>query len=74
MTRQMKRYTQEFKHQMVQLHISGKSILQITNEYDVGKSTLSKWVQQYKNSGSFKAVDNRSEEDNQLIKLQKENK
>ncbi|MFV0380919.1 MAG: transposase [Breznakia sp.] len=32
-----------------------------------------RWVKQYENFGSFKESDNRSDEENELIRLQKEN-
>ncbi len=44
-----------------------------TKEYGIAKSTINKWVIEYDNTGSFKAKDNRSEEENELIKLRKEN-
>ena len=31
------------------------------------------WVKKYNNSGSFKACDNRTEEEKELIRLKKEN-
>ena len=37
-------------------------------------STLHKWVNDYNRSGSFAAKDNRSPEENELIKLRKENR
>ncbi len=47
---------------------------EITKEYGIAKSTINKWVTEYDNTGSFKAKDNRTEEENELIKLRKENK
>ena len=74
MARKMNKYTEEFKQQMVQLYVNGKSATELSRNYDVGKSTLLKWVQQYKKSGSFKAEDNRSEAEKKLIQLEKENR
>ena len=31
------------------------------------------WIREYEDSGSFKAADNRSDEENELIRLRKEN-
>ena len=45
----------------------GKFILPLT-------STINKWVKDYNNSGSFKAKDNRTDAENELIRLRKENK
>jgi transposase len=67
-------YTEDFKKQMVALRENGKSVVQISTEYDIAKSTINKWVSDYGKSGSFKAKDNRTQEENDLIKLRKENK
>lgn len=72
MARKSKNYTEDFKKQIVALKINGKSTTEIAREYQVAKSTIIKWVNDYNNSGSFKAKDNRSEEENELIKLRKE--
>lgn len=62
-----KNYTEEFKKQIVALKESGKSTSDISREYEVAKSTIVKWVNDYSKSRSFKAKDNRSEEENELI-------
>ncbi|TCK98531.1 transposase [Natranaerovirga hydrolytica] len=66
-------FTPEFKHQLVQLYKNGKSKSEITKEYDVGYSTLDKWINQESNSGSFKEKDNLTPEQEELLKLRKEN-
>lgn len=68
-----KRYNEEFKKQIVDLVISGKSPMDISKEYNIARSTVNKWVSNYTTSGSFKAKDNRTEEENELIRLRKEN-
>lgn len=68
-----KRYTDEFKKQIVNLVNNGKSTQNVADEYNIAKSTVCKWVKDYAVSGSFKAKDNRSDEENQLAKLLKEN-
>lgn len=67
-------YTEEFKKQIVSLRQNGKSVSEISREYNIAKSTVVKWHKDYNNTGSFKAKDNRSEEENELIDLRKENK
>ncbi|MBH8623467.1 transposase [Spiroplasma sp. hyd1] len=67
-------YTDEFKKQIVSLYQSGKTTNEIANDYQIGKSTIWKLVHEFNNSGSFKAKDNRSAEENKLIALEKENK
>ncbi len=52
-------YTDEFKKQIVSLYKNGKSTGSLVKESDT--------------TGSFKAADNRSPEQNEIIKLKKEN-
>jgi transposase len=66
-------FTPEFKHQLVQLYKNGKRKCDITKEYDVGYSTLDKWIKQEENSGSFKEKDNLTPEQQELAKLRKQN-
>jgi len=73
MSNRSKRYTEEFKKQIVGLVEGGKSPMEIVKEYDIARSTVNKWTHDYSISGSFKAKDNRTEEENELIKLRKEN-
>lgn len=73
MSNKSKKYSEEFKKQIVELIKSGKSPMQIVKEYNVARSTVNKWVKDYSSSGSFKAKDNRTQEENELIKLRKEN-
>ena len=74
MARKSTNYTDEFKKQIVALKQNGKSTADISREYDIAKSTINKWVKDYSNFGSFKAKDNRTDEENELIRLRKENK
>lgn len=75
MTKRKRRtYTKEFKHQMVQLYLNGKSRDEIIKEYELTASAFDKWVKQSQNSGSFKEKDNRTPEEAELIRLRKENK
>ena len=64
-------YTDEFKGQIVLLVKNGKSSKTGAEEYGIGKSTVTKWVRDFNNSGSFKAKDNRTPEENELIELRK---
>lgn len=72
--RERREYSEEFKKQMVSLHTAGKAASEIIREYELTPSTFHKWVKYYNQSGSFKAQDNRSEEEKRLIELEKENK
>ncbi|KAF5035129.1 IS3 family transposase IS655 [anaerobic digester metagenome] len=66
-------FTDEFKNQMVQLYLNGKPRTEIVREYDLTASSLDKWIKQHQTSGSFNEKDNRSEEENELIRLRREN-
>lgn len=67
-------FTEEFKNQMVQLYVNGKSKRDMIREYDLVPSCLNRWISQHHHSGSFKEADNRTPEEKELIKLRKEHK
>lgn len=67
-----KNYTEEFKRQIIALHNNGKSAGELAKEYSVARSTINKWISDYSKTGSFKAKDNRSEEENEILRLKKE--
>lgn len=66
--RERREFTDEFKQQVVNLYNNGKPRSEIIKEYDLTPSAFAKWINNYNNSGSFKAIDNRTEEENELIK------
>ncbi|TWH48786.1 transposase [Sporomusa sp. KB1] len=73
-TRRAKReFTDQFKQQMVQLYNSGKPRSEIIKEYDLTPSAFNQWVSRINTTGSAKECDNRSPEEQELIKLRKEN-
>ena len=72
--RKPRKYTDEFKQQLVELYRSGKRRCDICREYDIATSLFDKWVKQASNSGSFHEKDNRTPEQEELIRLRKENK
>lgn len=69
--RHFRHYEEEFKRQIVQLYENGKPAREIKTEYDISHSTLHRWVQGIRNSGSTKAADNRTPE---LIELHRRNR
>ena len=71
--RERREFTEEFKLQMVKLYNSGKPTPEIVKEYDLTRSAFMNWIQKYNNTGSFKACDNRTEEEKEIIRLKKEN-
>ncbi len=73
MSRQRRTFTSEFKLQSVKLYANGKTRADIAREYDIKPSALDRWIKNHQETGSFAAKDNRSEEDNELARLRKEN-
>ena len=72
--RQRRTFTDEFKEQVVQLYLNGKSKAEILKEYDLYASTLDRWIKQHQETGSFKTQDNLSDMEKELIELRKRNK
>ena len=72
--REKRQYTEEFKQQVVNLYNNGKKRCELIREYELTPSALNNWIKQFNTTGSFKAQDNRTEEENRLIELEKENK
>ena len=71
--RPKREFTEEFKQQMVQLFNSGKPRSEIAREYDLTPSALNNWIKRINSTGSSKEADNRTPEENELLKLRKEN-
>ena len=67
-------YDEAFKRQIVQLYESGKPSREIRAGYDIARSTPRRWVQGIRNSGSTRAADNRTPEQNELIELRRRNR
>ena len=53
---------------------SGKPSREIRAEYDIARSTLQRWVQGIRSSGSTRAMDNRTPEQNELIEPGRRNR
>lgn len=70
--RQRRTFTDEFKHQMVQLYLNGKPRKDIIREYELTSSALDRWISQSETSGSFKEKDNKTPEQLELEKLRKQ--
>jgi len=73
MSNKLYSYTDVFKKQIVNLISSGKSYKDVCSEYEIARSTVSKWVSNYNNSKSFKSKDNLTESEIKLIAARKEN-
>jgi len=71
--REKRVYTEEFKQQLVQLYNNGKAREEIIREYDLTPSALGQWISRINRTGSSRESDNRTPEQEELIKLRKEN-
>ena len=71
--RPRRNFTEEFKKQMVDLYNTGKPRAEIAKEYDLSPSALDRWISRINRTGSSKEKDNRTEAENELIALRKEN-
>lgn len=48
MARGQKQYTEEFKNTIVELYNAGKSLVELSSEYALSKSTISGWIKKNK--------------------------
>lgn len=64
---------EEQKKQLVELFNHGKPRGEIVREYDLMGSAFDKWVKHINVTGSSRKKDNRTIEEQELIKLRKEN-
>ncbi len=74
MAREKRIYNDDFKKKIVELYNNGKPRREIVKEYELTPSALSNWIKKFNSTGSFKIQDNRTDEENELILLKKENK
>ncbi len=70
--RKRRNYTASFKEQVVKLYLNGKPRKDIIAEYELTSSAFSRWVNQYKQSGSFAASDNKTAEQKENEQLKKQ--
>ena len=58
-----RKYTREFKVNVVQAYESGKSVAELTREYDIHANVVYKWAKEYRDNptGSFRGSVNESE-------------
>jgi transposase len=66
-------YSEEQKKQLVELFNHGKPRCEIVREYDLTGSAFDKWVKRINATGSSHEKDNRTIEEQELIRLRKEN-
>ena len=66
-------YSEEQKKQLVELFNHGKPRSEIIREYDLTASAFDKWVKRINATSSSREKDNRTFEEQEMIKLRKEN-
>ncbi len=57
---------------IIQKNKEGQSVISLANEFNVGVSTIHKWINMYNNSKSFSEADQLTDEQKEIIKLKKE--
>ena len=68
-----RKFTEEFKRQIVALYDGGKPAAEIMREYDLGRSTFRRWVKLVHETGTTRAAANRTPEESRLLELEREN-
>lgn len=69
-----RRFTDDFKRQIVDLYNGGKPVGKIMADYDLGRSTLRRRISSINTAGSPRAADNRTPEQQCIADLEKESK
>lgn len=67
-------FSDGFKHQIVEPCNNGKPMREILAEYDLGRSTVRRWTNRINPTGSPKAVDDRTPEQQRILELERENR
>lgn len=70
----LRKFTEEFRRQIVQLYLAGKPRGELMAEYDLGSPTLSRWVKCRGEAGVTTEAAARTPEDERLLELERENK
>ena len=68
MKRVQKQYTAEFKKTLVELYNSGKSLADLSREYDISKSTVTVWINKSKPIVVYKDKTITTDEFQQMLK------
>ena len=70
--RKRRNFSEDFKQHIVDLYQEGMGRKEIIEKYALTPSAFDRWVQQYRESGSFKTIDSMSKEEKELLALRKE--
>ncbi len=68
----MRQYEKEFKLMIVQKNKEGQSINSLSKEFNIGLSTIHSWVKMYRETKSFKQIDQLTKEQKEIKRLKKE--
>lgn len=72
--RDPRHFTDDFKRRIVGLYNVGKPKREAMDEYDLGKSTVERWVKSISATGSPRAADNRTPGQDRILELERENR
>lgn len=72
--RHPRHFSDDFKRQIVELYNNGKPMREILAEYDLGRSTVRRWINCINSTGSPRAADNRTPEQQRILELERENR
>ena len=72
--RRPRHFTDEFKRQIVELYNAGKPKWETMEENGLGKSAVERWIRSIHATGSHRATDNRTPEENKILELGRENR
>lgn len=71
MTKEKKHYDEDFKRHIVELYNAGHTQAELARTYNLHPTSISNWVKFHKNSGSFKAKDNLTDEQKEIQEMAK---
>lgn len=69
-----RKFSEEFKRQVVEMYDNGKPTSEILEEHDLGSSTFHRLVRAIHENGSTRASDNRTSGEQELVELRRENR
>ena len=72
--RHPRHFTDDFKRQIVDLYNAGKPRREAMDDYDLGKSTVERSIKSINVTGSPRAANNRTPEQNRILELGCENR
>lgn len=71
--RKRRTFSDEFKQHIVNLYQTGLSRKELIEKYDLTPSAFDRWIRQARETGSFREIDNLTDEEKKILKLKKEN-